>query len=530
MLRLILILLLSAFSGLRLHAQPISFEKSYGTPGTTGQVIIPYSEGGFVAEIKGAGFPGRITLLRLDTEGNVIWSTSFRDSLENLTVGSIIETREQGILVTMLGTSSLHLIKLSATGIQEWTAKLALTYPEVFSGVSVVQKSYGDFFIATSLGSMSPSVPLHEKYIMLCKLGEHGNYFWNRKVTNSTAQVKQIVNIAQNQLMIFADNTGSYGCYSTAAVVMDTASNLIEINNYRISAPQLPVTYFNSVWVNEQLQPEVLIFHRLYPSNGLFLVQLDSNRQVIRTDSIYPQTFTQLFSKVLAKTDSAYIIGSAAGTDGAEFVEWPFHGGTAQGLKMINVNGLYADFSRTPDGSLYLYGYYCMTNSQSCLVSLSKSEIATTGNFPLAGCNMQSYQTFVEPANTDIIPLSFLPPVIDYPLTFSSPSYIQLAYTVLSVVNCSVLSVHERDVDPVHLDVSPNPAADFIALTVDFEGEDVRVDCFSMDGKLMQSETQHVSGPQMKVSVESLNSGSYLLAVTRLSSGQVMYARLVVFH
>ncbi|MCA6362885.1 MAG: T9SS type A sorting domain-containing protein [Bacteroidetes bacterium] len=530
MLRLFLILLISAFSGIKIAAQPISIEKNYGTPGTTGQIIIPYSEGGFVAEIKGAGSPGRITILRLDTEGNVIWSTSFRDSLENLSVGSIIETREQGILVTMLGISSLHLLKLSATGIEEWTVKLGLTYPEVFSGVSVVQKSYGDLFIATSLGSMSPSVPLHEKYIMLSKLDEQGNYLWNKKIINATAQVKEIVNTTQNQLLIFADNIGSYGCYSTAAVVLDTASNLVGITNYRISAPQLPVSYFNSVWVNEQLQPEVLIFHRSYPSNGLFLVQLDLNRQVIRTDSIFPQTFTHLFSKVLAKTDSAYIIGSAAGTGGAEFVEWPFNGGAARGLKLINTNGHYSGFSRTPDGSLYVYGYHCMSNSQSCQVSFNKSEIATTGNLPLAGCTMQSYQTFVEPANTDIIPLTLLPPVIDYPLTFSSPLYIQLAYTVSPVVNCSVVSVDASSEHPVTMVVWPNPAEDFVLLDGQFEGEDVRIECFSMDGKLVQRETQYASNSQIRFFVQSLNNGSYLLTVTRLTTGQVMHTRLMVFH
>jgi Secretion system C-terminal sorting domain len=508
-------------------AQPISFEKQYGAQGTTAQLIIPYSEGGFVAEMKGAG----ITIARLDVEGNVIWSTTFRDSVMSLSVSSIIETREQGILVTMINSSFIYMIKLSATGTQEWTAKLNLVYPEVFSGVSVVQKEYGDIFLATTLGSMSPSIPWYHKYVMLCKLSEQGNFIWNRKLVSVSGIVKQIINIANDRLLVFSDNISTYNAiYSSLAIEFDTAANIIAKDIYRISAPALPSTYFNSVWVNDKLQPEVLIFHRPFPYNGVFLVQLDSNRQVIRTDSINPQTFTNSNGKVLAKTDSAYIIGSSSYNDGAEFLEWPFNGGMARGLKITNVNGHYFDFSRTPDGSLFLYGYSCQNSSQNCRVNLLKSDIATIGNLPTTGCNMQPYQTIVEPAITDVIPVPIFTGTVNYPLAFSHPVYVQLTYTVSPTVNCLTVGRPEAEIMSSTLAVSPNPAIDFAILTGEFIEGDLVIDYFSVDGKLVKSETHLQCQMQANLSTQGLATGTYFLRIVNRSQNKTAHSRLIVCH
>lgn len=166
--------------------------KTYGsTDEDYGQHIIRTSDGNILMSAItygfGAGSFCDIYLIKVDTDGNVLWETSYANPDQEWAF-HLMETQNGEYLVT--GTEedpgdsgrSLLLLKVSASGQQLWSKKIG---PIWKWGFSAIETASGDLVICGQ-----QYVPWSVTQVMLVKTDHLGNVIWEKEYGEDTKSEK----------------------------------------------------------------------------------------------------------------------------------------------------------------------------------------------------------------------------------------------------------------------------------------------------------------------------------------------------
>lgn len=213
--------------------------KTYGGPDADrGYQVISTSDGKLLicgkTESFGAGSFGDIYLVKINLNGDTIWTNSFPDQDQEVPF-HLMETQNGEFLVTATNEDNsnpreLYLLKVSATGAQLWEQKIG---PATWKwGFSSIELSNGDLLTA---GSHSSSQGYTQ--VLLVKTDHLGNVIWEREYGDAILS-EEGFSIKQN-----ADGTFSITGRSYDVSTMLSSSILLKVDQ---NGNQLFLNYFGT--------------------------------------------------------------------------------------------------------------------------------------------------------------------------------------------------------------------------------------------------------------------------------------------
>jgi hypothetical protein len=215
--------------------------KTYGGANADyGTNIIATSDGNLLilgkTESFGAGPFGDLYLIKLNTNGDTIWTNTFPDPDQEVPF-NLMETQNGEFLLT--GTNEdnsnpreAYLVKVSATGSQIWNQKIG---PATWKwGFSTIELSNGDLLTSGKHSSTDGYTQ-----ILIIKTDHLGNVIWEREYGNNTLS-ENGNSIKENADGTFTVAGESYdattGLYSSVLLKIDQNGNQLYLNYFGNSA------------------------------------------------------------------------------------------------------------------------------------------------------------------------------------------------------------------------------------------------------------------------------------------------------
>lgn len=367
--------------------------RSFGVPtsGPTndvGAVIIQTSDSNYLVLSKthAIGFPQFLEniLTKFDANGNILWSRQYHNhSSMEVVFTSIQNTLDNGYILSGTnapGGNKIILMKISNTGINEWSKNIGLTYYN--------NQIEGSYSLQLTDGNFLTLAPSASRNILLIKTDALGNTLLTNEYGTTAEKTGNLILCQNNQIavsgstnldfyLLLVDSLLNAGCNqvstsnSNNSVQETIGDTIVEIGmgpygSHGMTDPfaiipsvdLYPITISNAATIKATQNPQVSA--PCFTPQEICLVTIDSllKKNKIVWEKQYPSSFIKQYNIYSESTVVGVynFIGSVLSDSLSEFVDLasvPLQNANRYKLTQVDLGGFESDFG-TPHKTIHL--------------------------------------------------------------------------------------------------------------------------------------------------------------------------------